>query len=174
MEVQGLVHLYCGDGKGKITAATGLAVRAAGAGKKVVFTQFFKNGNSSEVKSLKQLKGITTLHCKTIPGRFKNMTPGQQAQAKADYSELLTEAIKTAENADLLVLDDAVSACNHGIIEEKVLLDFLIDRPEGLEVVLTGRNPSRQLLELADYVSEIRKIKHPFEKGIRARRGIEF
>lgn len=170
----GLIHIYCGDGKGKTTAATGLAVRAAGAGKQVLFTQFFKNGNSCEIRALKQLEQVRTLHCNTVPGRFKNMTAEQQEQAKADYSSLLLTSLSSAQEADLLVLDEVISACNHGIIEESVVLDFLRNKPEELEVVLTGRNPSTALLELADYVSEICKRKHPFDKGIRARRGIEF
>ena len=172
--MEGLIHIYCGDGKGKTIAATGLAVRAAGAGKAVVFTQFFKNGNSCEIKSLKQLDSVTTLHCKTVPGRFKNMSPEEQAQARVDYSSLFQCAMEAAQNSELLVLDEAISACNHGIIEERALIEFLQKKPEGLEVVLTGRNPSEQLLELADYVSEIKKVKHPLDKGIHARRGIEF
>ena len=172
--MEGLIHIYCGDGKGKTTAATGLAVRAAGAGKRVLFTQFFKNGNSCEVKSLKLLPLVRTLHCKTVPGRFKNMSPEEQAHARSDYSALLRQAMEEAQNAELLVLDEVISACNHGIIDESILREFLQNKADGLEVVLTGRNPSEELITLADYVSEIKKVKHPFDKGIRARRGIEF
>ena len=81
---------------------------------------------------------------------------------------------KSADGVDLLVLDEAVAACNHGLIEEIKLLDFLCGRSETLEVVLTGRNPSQHLLDAADYVTEMRKCKHPFDRGIAARRGIEF
>lgn len=172
----GLIHIYCGDGKGKTTAATGLAVRSAGAGNRVFFAQFFKNGSSSEVKALKQLPTVETFHCITVPGRYKNMTEEQQAQARADYSTFLHKVWNAAEQQEggLLVLDEAVSACNHGIIEEQQLLDWLKHKPENLEVVLTGRNPSAALLETADYVSEIHKVKHPFDRGIAARRGIEY
>lgn len=170
----GLIHIYCGDGKGKTTAAVGLAVRAAGAGKRVVFTQFFKNGNSSEVGMLKKLDNIQSIHCKTVPGRFKNMTEEQKAQARADYSQLLETVLTEAQTADLLVLDEAISACNNGTIREERIQQFLRTKQEGLEVVLTGRNPSAELLELADYVTEMKKRKHPFDKGIPARHGVEF
>lgn len=170
----GLVHIYCGDGKGKTTAATGLSVRAAGAGKKVLFVQFFKNGNSCEVKVIRNFENVKTLHCETVPGRFKNMSAEQQEKARSDYSSLLQAAFNEAQKVDLLVLDEVISACNHKIISEDILLEFLKNKPQDLEVVLTGRNPSDTLLELADYISEIRKIKHPFDKGVRARRGIEF
>ena len=81
---------------------------------------------------------------------------------------------KSTDGVDLLVLDEAVAACNHGLIEETALLDFLRRRPETLEVVLTGRDPSQHLLDAADYVTEMRKRKHPFDRGIAARRGVEF
>lgn len=172
--MKGLVHLYCGDGKGKTTAAVGLALRAAGAEKRVVFTQFFKDGSSSEVAGLRRMDNIRLLYCKTVPGRFKNMTAEQKTQARADYSRFLEQVLAAAEDSDLLVLDEAVSACNNGVISEDRVTQFLRARPEGLEVVLTGRNPSAGLLELADYVTEMRKRKHPFDKGIPARPGVEF
>lgn len=170
----GLIHLYCGDGKGKTTAAVGLAVRAAGAGLPVVFTQFFKNGSSSEIRSLNDLKHIRTVHCQTVPGRFSRMTEEQRCQAAADYRALLEKALLLARDARLLVLDEVVSACNHGILDEERLAGFLGEKPAELEVVLTGRNPSERLLGLADYITEMKKIRHPYDRGIHARQGIEF
>ena len=170
----GLIHIYCGDGKGKTTASVGLAVRMAGAGKQVVFTQFFKNGNSSEVKMLKQCEGIRTMHCKTVPGRFSQMDEAARAQAKADYSALLEAVLCEAKHADLLVLDEVISACNNETLSEQRVAEFLRTKPEELEVVLTGRDPSDRLLELADYVTEMKKRKHPYDKGIKARHGVEF
>ncbi|MBQ7875139.1 MAG: cob(I)yrinic acid a,c-diamide adenosyltransferase [Oscillospiraceae bacterium] len=170
----GLIHIYCGNGKGKTTAATGLAVRAAGFGKKVIFTQFFKNGSSCEIKSLKKLENISLFHCETPYGLFSKMTEEEKESAKKDYSELLERALSSAEEADLLVLDEAVSSCNYGIINEERLCEFLENKPKELEVVLTGRHPSEKLLSLADYVTEMKKIKHPYDEGIGARKGIEF
>lgn len=173
--MSGLIHIYCGDGKGKTTAATGLAVRAAGAGKKVVFAQFLKSGNSSEIHSLRQLDGIKLCLCSTHRGFFKNMNEEEKTQTKNDYTQLFHDVVdKSQDNTDLLVLDEIISACNHQIIKENELIDFLEKKPEKLEVVLTGRNPSENLLSLADYVTEMKKIKHPYDKGIKARCGIEF
>lgn len=170
----GLIHVYCGDGKGKTTAAIGLAVRAAGAGKRVVFTQFFKDGSSSEIKVLQGVENIQILHCNTVRGFWKRMTDAQKARASADYTQLLSDVARLAMDADLLVLDEIVSACNHGTIAEVAVTDFLRSKPEKLEVVLTGRDPSECLLRLADYVTQMQKIKHPYDRGIGARKGIEF
>ena len=170
----GLIHIYCGDGKGKTTAAAGLAVRAAGAGKQVVFTQFFKDGSSSEIRSLKSLPNIRTMHCVTVRGFFSRMNDRQKAKASEDYTRLFRNAAAASGEADLLVLDEIISACNHGTVTESLVVGFLRKKPEKLEVVLTGRNPSNTLLELADYITEMRKIKHPFDSGIAARKGIEF
>lgn len=170
----GLIHIYCGDGKGKTTAAVGLAVRAAGAGKKVVLTQFFKDGSSSEIKSLQRFENIQLMHCTTVQGFFRRMRDAEKARAGKDYTELFQAVLSAAETADLLILDEIVSACNHGTVAEAAVTDFLRSKPEKLEVVLTGRNPSEALLSLADYVTEMRKSKHPYDRGITARKGIEF
>jgi len=171
----GLIHLYCGDGKGKTTAAAGLAARASGAGRRVIFAQFFKDGSSSEIKSLRQLETVCTMHCKTVPGRYSRMDEAGRAQARTDYRRFFLDVAGAAwEGAELLVLDEVVSACNHGILQEDALVDFLREKPAALEVVLTGRDPSPALVELADYVTEMRKIKHPYDRGVHARRGIEF
>ena len=170
----GLIHVYCGDGKGKTTAAVGLAVRAAGAGKKVVFTQFFKDGSSSEIKVLQGVENIQILHCNTVRGFWKRMTDAQKARASADYTQLFSDVTRLAMDADLLVLDEIIAACNHGAVTEVVVADFLRSKPERLEVVLTGRNPSEHLLRLADYVTQMQKSKHPYDRGIAARKGIEF
>ena len=170
----GLIHLYCGDGKGKTTAAVGLAVRAAGAGKHVVFTQFFKDGSSSEIGVLRRIPNLRVMHCRTVPGFWRNMNEVQRAQASADYTRLFHEVLEAARGAELLILDEIIPACNHGAVPENLLTDFLDGKPEKLEVVLTGRNPSPALLERADYITEMHKCRHPFDQGIPARKGIEF
>lgn len=170
----GLIHLYCGDGKGKTTAALGLALRAAGAGKQVVFTQFFKDGSSSEIGPLAALPGVRVFHADTVRGFYRNMTPTQREQAGKDYTALFRLVTQAAQEADLLILDEIVSACNRGVVPEKLVTDFLREKPARLEVVLTGRNPSAALLKLADYITEMRKLRHPFDRGIGARKGIEF
>ncbi|MDO5546132.1 MAG: cob(I)yrinic acid a,c-diamide adenosyltransferase [Eubacteriales bacterium] len=169
----GLIHLYCGDGKGKTTAAVGLAVRASGAGKRVVFTQFFKDGSSSEVESLKCL-GIRTVHARTVKGFYRSMTEQEREQARQDYTALFRQVTAAAKDADLLILDEIVSACNRGVVPEGMVVDFLRNKPQKLEVVLTGREPSPALTELADYITEMRKLRHPFDRGVAARKGIEY
>ena len=170
------IHIYCGDGKGKTTAAVGLAVRAAGCGKKVLITRFLKTDNSGEVKSLGQLPEIKVTPCERSFGFFSKMSEEQKAEAEIYYSRLLETTLDQAARGgfDLLVLDEIMAVCNFGLVEEDRVLDFLTSRPEELEVVLTGRDPSERLMEAADYVSEIKKVKHPYDRGIMARRGIEF
>lgn len=172
---QSCIHIYCGDGKGKSTAAMGLALRAAGSGEKVLVTQFLKDGTSSELKILREISGVRVLTCDKKFGFFWNMTEEQKVQAKNAYEELFEKAVQTVrqENIFLLVMDEFIAAYNHGMIDQKKALAFLKEKPENLEVVLTGRDPAPELVELADYVSEIHKKKHPFDQGLPARRGIE-
>ena len=173
-DMAGLIHIYCGDGKGKTTAALGLAVRAAGSGKKVLLLQFFKDGKSSEFNVLKSVQGIEVVPQTRSFGFSWTLTDSEKAEAKAYYSGLLEDAFTRAKGCGLLVLDEAMSACTTGMIDEDRLLELLRQKPEELEVVMTGRDPSAALLEAADYVTEMCKRKHPFENGVPARRGIEF
>jgi cob(I)alamin adenosyltransferase len=170
------VHIYCGDGKGKTTASIGLAVRAAGCGKKVLITRFLKTDYSGEVEGLKSIKGITVTPCEKSFGFFSKMTDQQKLEAKAYYSELLETTLQKAadQDYDMLVMDEIMAVCNFGLVDEERVCLFLANRPEKLEVVLTGRDPSERLISMADYVSEIRKIKHPYDQGIMARKGIEY
>ena len=169
-----MIHLYCGDGKGKTTAAVGLAVRAAGSGMRVLFVQFFKSGNSSEVEVLASIDGIETCHPTVHYGRFKRMTDIQKAEIRIHYGAIIADVIDKAEQYDLIVLDEAVSACGYGMIDGEILSEFLRQEGARREIVLTGRNPVPKLVELADYVTEMQKVKHPFDGGIAARKGIEY
>lgn len=170
----GLIHIYCGDGKGKTTAALGLALRAAGSGKRVLLLQFLKDGKSSEFAALAQIPGIEVIPQTRTFGFSWTLTEEERREAQAYYSGLLEEAFRRCVDYELLVLDEAVGACGAGIIEEARLLELLEARPGELEIVLTGRNPSQALLGAADYVTEMKKIKHPFERGLPARKGIEY
>ncbi len=169
-----MIHIYCGDGKGKTTAAMGLALRAAGSGKKVLLLQFFKDGNSSEFRSLEQVKGIEVIPQTKSVGFIWTLSEQEKAEARTYYTALLEQALSQAADFDLLVLDEAMSALSTGMIDEGRLLAFLDGKPGELEVVLTGRDPSQAMVDRADYVTEMRKIKHPFDRGTAARRGIEF
>lgn len=171
--MKGLIHIYCGDGKGKTTAAAGLAARAAGDGLRVLFMQFMKNGRTGELASFEALDNITVWQGEKTAKFSWNMDEREKEEAKRVQQENFDEAAARAGEYDMLVLDEAVGACCGGFLDEKRLCAFLDEKPEGLEVVLTGRNPSEELLSRADYVSEIKKVRHPYDKGIQARKGIE-
>ena len=163
---RGLLHIYCGDGKGKTTAATGLAVRAAGSGKKVLFARFLKDEKSGELKILRQIPQIEVLPVEKSFGFFWTLSEAEKAEAKDMYFRLW----RTLKE----VMDECMAALRYRLLPPEEVVTFLKERPEELEVVLTGRDPDEELLALADYVSEIRKVKHPFDRGIHARKGIEY
>ncbi|MEY8338306.1 cob(I)yrinic acid a,c-diamide adenosyltransferase [Lachnospiraceae bacterium 62-35] len=175
-EIKGLVHIYCGDGKGKTTAALGLALRAAGRKKKVLIVRFLKTDDSGEVSILKRIPEITLIPCEKTFGFLSSMSEETKKEAIEWYGKLLERAISMAiENTwDMLVMDEAVTACEKKVIEEDRLLWFLKNRPDRLEAVLTGRDPSDRLLSEADYISHIQAVRHPYEKGVKARKGIEY
>ena len=173
---RGMIHIYCGDGKGKTTAATGLAVRAAGCGMKVLFARFLKNENSGELRILDSVPEIEVLHLERSYGFFNTLTDEEKEEVRQMYGqlwELIREKISGGQ-FQMLVIDEFMAAYRYGLIGREEALDLLTGKPEALELVLTGRNPGPELTELADYVSEIRKVKHPFDHGIMARRGIEY
>ena len=175
MKNSGLVHLYCGDGKGKTTAAVGLAVRHSGRGGKVVFAQFLKDGTSGECRVLAKL-GVTVLAANPV-GKFSfRMTEEEKAETAAALGRTFDAAtgFTVRERATLLVLDEICAAVNCGFLPEKTLTEFLESRPDSLEVVLTGRDPSENLQVHADYITEMKKRRHPFDEGVAAREGIEF
>ena len=173
---KGLIHIYCGDGKGKTTAAMGLAIRAAGREKKVFITQFLKSGKSGELVSLEKLKEYITF----LPGRpvnkfVWNMNDEEKMEAKREHTARFKEIIDIIKNEDydLLILDEIIATINNGFIELNEVIEFLKNKPETLEVVMTGRDPKEELIELANYVTEMQCIKHPFKEGIPSRVGIE-
>jgi cob(I)alamin adenosyltransferase len=171
----GLIHIYCGDGKGKTTACLGLSIRYAGHGNKVLFVQFLKSRLTGELKSLELLSNIEVLRGKETKKFTFQMTADEKQEVLREHMRLFAR-IKTKleqEEVRLLVLDEVIGACNTGVFDEGQLIDFLKNKPQSLEVVLSGRKPSSALLDLADYVSEVCKRKHPFDKGIPARVGIE-
>ena len=175
MKDGGLIHIYCGDGKGKTTASLGLAVRCAGHGNRVLIVQFLKSRLTGELKSLALIPGIELMRGKETKKFTFQMNAEEKAQVLAEHVALFdrVKAKCAAEHIDLLILDEVIGAINTGVFDKDVLVDFLKGKPAELEVVLTGRNPAPELVELADYVSEICKRKHPYERGIPARTGIE-
>ena len=170
---KGLVHIYCGDGKGKTTTSVGLTVRAAGSGKKVLFYQFLKNNSSSERSILEKQPGINVVSGKELQ-KFTFQMNEEELKELRDYNnEMLDKLFEMAKDYDMLVLDESVYSIDKDLLDEAKLIEHLEKKPFALEVVLSGRNPSERLIDHADYVSEIRKVKHPFDQGISSRIGIE-
>ena len=168
---KGLVHLYYGEGKGKTTAAMGLALRALGQGMRVVVVQFLKSGTSGELEPLRRLGAA--VHSGKAGAKFTfQMTGEEKAETAAMHDRMLREAL--AEECDLLILDELCAARQTGLLDEALAKRAVLDRPTGREIVITGRLPEAWMLEAADYVTEMRCHRHPYEKGIAARKGIEF
>ncbi|MCG0278906.1 MAG: cob(I)yrinic acid a,c-diamide adenosyltransferase [Thermanaeromonas sp.] len=171
---QGLVQVYTGDGKGKTTAALGLALRAAGHGLKVVIVQFMKMPRYGEHKALQSLAPQVMVKAFGRPGFI------HRGGAQPEDYELARKALTFAREimlkgeVDVLILDEINNALYFGLLNEEEVLNFLKERPPQVEVVLTGRNAPSSIIAVADLVTELRCIKHPYEKGIAARQGIEF
>jgi len=171
----GLIHIYCGDGKGKTTTGMGLCARAAGYGYRVLIYQFMKDNSTSERDVLKLSENVTIVNGLAQEKFSFQMTPEEKAERKAFYEEQFRAVTKKAceEDYDVLFLDETIYTIRAGLLDESIVIDFLQKKPPHLEVILTGQGPSQELIDAADYVSEIKKIKHPFDKGIAARKGIE-
>ncbi|MDR2394792.1 MAG: cob(I)yrinic acid a,c-diamide adenosyltransferase [Treponema sp.] len=169
----GLIHLYIGDGKGKTTAAVGLSVRAVGRDKQVLFAQFLKTSITGELGSLEKL-GVMVIRSTLVLGFTHQMDKEAKGRCRAEQGQILGRIREALEGeADLVVLDEVLDAVNTGMLDEEDLRSFVETKPPELELVLTGRNPPAWLLDAADYVSEIKKLKHPYDRGIPARVGIE-
>lgn len=171
----GLIHIYCGDGKGKTTAAVGLAVRCAGRGNKVLLVQFLKSRDSGELYSLAKLPDVEVMRGKESKKFTFQMNEEEKHALLIEHNKMFEQVLEKIKNGgySLLILDEVIGALNAKVFEMPKLIEFLRHKPENLEVVLTGRNPAPELVEIADYVSEMRKVKHPMDKGIMAREGIE-
>ncbi|MCX7921722.1 MAG: cob(I)yrinic acid a,c-diamide adenosyltransferase [Clostridia bacterium] len=174
--MKGLVHIYTGDGKGKTTAALGLGIRAYGRGFKVIMFQFLKGSQSGEMKTIEKLSPEFELRRGKEVKKFTwNMSEEELQEVKKNSNELFNSAVEAAQSGkwDLLILDEIMGAMSTGLVDVKDVADLIKNKPGSLEVVMTGRNAPDELTELADYVSEIKAVKHPFNKGIPAREGIE-
>ena len=165
-----MLHLYFGSGKGKTTAAAGLALRALGHEKKVVIVQFLKDGTSGEIEPLRRL-GAAVFACPNAKFTWL-MDEADKAAAREASARALGQAL--AEPFDLLVLDEACAALKSGILNEALLRRAVAFAKNGREVVLTGRDPAPWLQEAADYSTEMRAHKHPYADGVAAREGVEY
>jgi len=170
--MKGYLQIYTGDGKGKTTAAIGLAVRAAGAGLHVFIAQFMKLGDYSEIVALKRLSDCITVE-QFGTGRFIRGLPVPADIAAARCGLERVRAILAGGGHQLVILDEANVAASCGLFAPVDLLDIVQARPEGVEVVLTGRHAAPEIVARADLVTEMQAVKHYHASGVQARLGIE-
>ena len=173
MPDRGTVQLYTGDGKGKTTASLGAAIRAAGHGKRVLMIQFMKGRLYGELAASKEIDGFTIEQY----GRDEFVDPKNPDPVDLELAEKgWARALEAAgdEALDLLILDEINVAVSFGLIALEDVIRFVEKRPVHLELILTGRYAPDELVELADTVTEMREIKHHYQKGVKARKGVEY
>ncbi len=168
--MKNILHIYHGNGKGKTTAAIGLAIRAAGAGQKICFVQFLKNGSSSEVKILSQIDNIEYICCEECNKFSFQMSDTEKSVVTSGHNHILEKAFGT--DADMIILDEFLDAYNKNMLDKDYAGNRILDTDR--EIILTGRNPAELFINNADYISEITSVRNPYEKGVPARLGIEF
>ena len=166
------VQVYTGHGKGKTTAAMGLAMRAAGQGLSVKIVQFMKGRDTGELASLQRL-GIDVLRASRSEKFFHTMTEDEKAVLRTDALAVLRRIEAWLDSIDLLILDEALGALSCGVVKPDELL-HIMDARGGTEVVITGRNAPDEIVKKADLVTEMREVKHYMQRGIAARKGIEY
>ena len=170
--ISAMIHLYYGDGKGKTSAALGLLLRASGAGLRVALARFLKDDTSAELIPLRTLPYVSLL---PSPKKMKflwEMTEEEKAACAADTRRLFEASV--SQDCDVLILDEVTDAVNSGLLQEEALLSFLDRKPENMEVILTGREPSDSVKQRADYITQFLSRRHPYDQGFQARRGIEY
>jgi len=175
---EGLVLINTGEGKGKTTAALGLALRAAGHNQKVLIMQFIKGrfdtGEFRIIKKLKPMIEIERLGKGFI--RFKDGKPAPTRAQVKNSSESFEYACKKVASGryDMIILDEIINLMSYGLLKIEDTIDLIKNKPKKLCIVLTGRNAPRKLLDMADTVTEMREVKHAFSRGIKAKKGIEY
>lgn len=174
---EGYVQIYTGNGKGKTTAAIGLAIRAVGEGMKVKMIQFLKTGKTGELNIAKSLApNFEILRFEKLKGFFWNLTEEEKEGLKWEINQAIHEATKILQNreCDILILDEIMGALNNNLVSEDEIIRLISLKPKDMELVLTGRDVPSKISDLADLVTEMKPLKHYFEKGVNAREGIEY
>ncbi len=169
---QGFVQIYTGTGKGKTTAAIGLAIRAAGCGMKVFIGQFIKGMRYSEIKCLEKLKENITVRQYGLRCFIREKASQEDIKAAmAGFAEV--KKVTMSGKYDVVILDELTIAEYFGLIPAHDILELMENKPANVELVLTGRKTSQELIDRADLVTEMREIKHYYSRGITGRKGIE-
>ncbi len=172
---KGYIQVYTGNGKGKTTAAMGLALRAAGHGFSIKIIQFLKGGVSGELESIKKLETIELFRVTDAKRYIWDLTPEQKADMQQRSKEILNKTLVWFnQRIDILILDEIMAALQSDIVRMEDVLNVLDKKPEGTEIVLTGRNVPEEIAKRAHLISEVNDIKHYFDDGVPARKGIEF
>lgn len=172
-----MIHLYTGEGKGKTSAAIGLSVRAAGWGCKVCFAQFMKGNDTGELHVLEKLPNVAVLRSKKNFGFYRTMSDTDKAELAGIHNRMLDKLLEMAESGAyrVLVLDEVTYPVNWKLLDGERLKSLLeLGKSGEMELVLTGRGAEKSLRDAADYLTEMVCLRHPFERGVEARRGIEF
>lgn len=170
---KGYIHVYTGPGKGKTTAALGLGLRAAGAGFKVHMVQFMKGRRYSEIDAIENLPNFTI----SQHGRDEFVSKEKPEQIDIDLAQkgfAYTKDIIKNGKCDMVILDEINIAVDYNLIALDDVLKLVEEKPEKLELVLTGRYAHPEIVKIADVVTEMLEIKHPYQKGVTARKGIDF
>lgn len=170
---KGFIHVYTGNGKGKTTAAIGLGIRAIGNGLKVVMIQFMKGRRYSELDGLQNIKNFMVVQF----GRDEFVSKEKPEQIDIDLARkgfIYAKEVIQRGGYDLVILDEVNVAVDFNLISLKEVIELLENKPVGLELVLTGRYASPEIIKHADIVSEILEIKHPYQKGVQSRKGIDW
>lgn len=170
--MQGYVQVYTGDGKGKTTAALGLALRAAGAGLRVFIAQFMKGADNSESEALRRFDDLIDVK-RHGSGQFIKEIPSEEDIEAARQGLADARRALASGEYQLVILDEANVAVHFGLFSVKDLLDLIAARPPEVELVITGRRAAWEIIEVADLVTEMVEVKHYFAQGVEARKGIE-
>lgn len=176
MNKKGLVQIYTGDGKGKTTAAVGLAVRARGHGLKVCYLYFHKDPKKwgyGEHKILRKIGVDVRGFAKKHPHFYRNLKADNLRQECLKGLEFIKKAYRLRQY-DMLILDEINISLRDGFLKESEVMDILRTKPENLELVLTGRGATRKIIKKADLVSKVNKVKHPYDLRVRRKKGIEY
>jgi cob(I)alamin adenosyltransferase len=168
-----MLQIYCGDGKGKTTAAMGLAARMLGRGGKVHIVQYLKGTPSGEIEFFKNIENVTISRCDKNYGFYNTMSELDKKEITACHNKNTEEAYSMLKELDMLILDEVFAAMELGLVDVDSI-KRIAGNCGDTELIMTGRNPQKYFTDKADYISEIKKIKHPFDKGTDARRGIEY
>lgn len=171
-----MIHIYTGDGKGKTTAAMGLALRAINAGQKVYILQFLKGRESGEISLLKTYEQVTVVRGKPNLKFSFQMSETEKLEVREIHDAQLRDATNEVMkgNVGTLILDEVFGALSTNLLGESELDTLLDSLPKEVELILTGRGASQKLIDCADYVTEMKSIKHPFEQGVKMRKGVEY